>query len=144
MSEQPRPELADVRRYGRRLMTRFVDQAREADRPQFGTMLTEHLGLPADRLPVAEQQWPAYEHVNVQAALDAWLSEADRSHRLIGLSDYRHRGPFGLADLLGRDRAMRHGGPWLFAHADDPRHATGRTGMDSRPAGRRLRVLRRS
>ena len=76
MSEQPGPELADVRRYGSRLMTRFVDQAREADRPQVGTMLTEHLGLPADRLPVAEQQWPAYEHVNVQAALDAWLGGA--------------------------------------------------------------------
>ena len=81
MSEQQAPELADVRRYGRRLMTRFVDQAREADRPQFGTMLTEHLGLPADRLPVAEQQWPAYEHVNVQSALDAWLGEPGREHR---------------------------------------------------------------
>ena len=102
MSEQPGPELADVRRYGRRLMTRFVDQAREADRPQFGTMLTEHLGLPADRLPVAEQQWPAYEHVNVQAALDAWLGEPGREHRLVGVAGYRHRGSMGLADLLGQ------------------------------------------
>jgi hypothetical protein len=104
VSEQPGPELADVRRYGRRLLTRFVDQAREADRPQFGTMLTEHLGLPADRLPVAEQQWPAYEHVNVQAALDAWLGEPGREHRLVGVAGYRHRGSMGLADLLGHWR----------------------------------------
>ena len=102
MSDQSGPELADVRRYGRRLVTRFVDQAREADRPQFGTMLTAHLGVPADRLPVAEQQWPAYEHVNVQAALDAWLEEPGREHRLVGVAGYRHRGSMGLADLLGQ------------------------------------------
>ena len=102
MSEERGPEVADLGRYGRRLVTRFVDQAREADRPQFGAMLTEHLGLPADRLPVAEQQWPAYEHVNVQAALDAWLAEPGRGHRLIGVAGYRHRGSMGLADLLGQ------------------------------------------
>jgi predicted AAA+ superfamily ATPase len=102
MTDSSGPELADVRRYGRRLMTRFVDQAREADRPKFATLLTEHLGLPADRLPVAEQQWPAYEHVNVQAALDAWLGEPGREHRLVGVAGYRHRGSMGLADLLGQ------------------------------------------
>ena len=83
-STQPGPELADVGRYGRRLVSRFVEQAREADRPRFASMLTEHLGLPADQLPVAEQQWPAYEHVNVQAALDAWLAEPGREHRIVG------------------------------------------------------------
>jgi hypothetical protein len=102
MTDQPGPELADVRRYGRRLVTRFVDKAREADRPTLASLLTEHLGVPADRLPVAEQQWPAYEHVNVQAALDAWLAEPGREHRLIGVAGYRHRGSLGLGDLLGQ------------------------------------------
>ena len=131
MSEQPGPELADVRRYGRRLMTRFVDQAREADRPQFATMLTEHLGLPADRLPVAEQQWPAYEHVNVQAALDAWLAEPGREHRLVG----RGRLPAPGLDGAGRPARAAAGGGQVrpaagqrAAHRRSPRGRTARPG----------------
>ncbi len=102
MSDQAGPELADVRRYGRRMVTRFVDKAREAERPTLATLLTTHLGLPADRLPVADQQWPAYEHVNVQAALDAWLAEPGREHEVVGIAGYRHRGSMGLADMLGQ------------------------------------------
>jgi hypothetical protein len=101
MSEQYGPEVADLGRYGRRLVSRFVEKAREAERPRFATMLTEHLGVPADGLPVAEQQWPAYEHVNVQAALDAWLAEPGRTHHVVGVAGLRHHGPIGLADLLG-------------------------------------------
>ena len=82
-------------------MTRFVEQAREAERPRFASMLTEHLGRPADQLPVAEQQWPAYEHVNVQAALDAWLAEPGREHQIIGVAGHRHHGSLGFVDLLG-------------------------------------------
>ncbi len=95
------PELADLGRYGRRLVSRFVEKAREAERPRFATMLTEHLGVPADGLPVAEQQWPSYEHVNVQAALDAWLAEPGREHRIVGVAGHRHHGPLGFVDLLG-------------------------------------------
>ena len=101
MTDPSGPELADVGRYGRRLMTRFVEQAREADRPRFASMLTEHLGRPADQLPVAEQQWPAYEHVNVQAALDAWLAEPGREHQIVGVAGHRHHGPLGFVELLG-------------------------------------------
>ena len=101
MSEERGPEVADLGRYGRRLVSRFVDQAREAERPRFATMLTRHLGVSADGLPVAEQQWPPYEHVNVQAALDAWLAEPGREHRIVGVAGLRHHGPMGIADLLG-------------------------------------------
>ena len=101
MTDPSGAELADLGRYGRRLMTRFVEQAREADRPRFASMLTDHLGRPADQLPVAEQQWPAYEHVNVQAALDAWLAEPGREHQVIGVAGHRHHGSLGFVDLLG-------------------------------------------
>jgi hypothetical protein len=101
MSENQTPEVADLGRYGRRLVSRFVEKAREADRPTLATILTDHLEVPADRLPVAEQQWPSYEHVNIQAALDAWLAEPGREHTIIGIAGYRHRGSHGLADLLG-------------------------------------------
>ena len=125
--DDQRPELSDLGRYGRMLVRGFVSKARAAEQPTFRSIIADHLGVAVDELQVVEEHWPAYEHVNVQAALDAWLSEADRSHRLVGLSDYRHRGPFGLADLLGRDRAMRHGGPW-------PGNVT-RTSLPSGPSG---------
>jgi hypothetical protein len=98
---QGQPEIADLGRYGRRLVSTFVQKAREADRPRFATMLTEHLGRPADKLPVAEQQWPAYEHVNVQAALDAWLAEPGREHQVVGVAGHKYHGPLGFVDLLG-------------------------------------------
>ena len=101
MSDGAAPEVADLGRYGRRLVSRFVEKAREAERPRFATMLTDHLGMPADGLPVAEQQWPSYEHVNVQAALDAWLAEPGRTHHVVGVAGLRHHGPVGIADLLG-------------------------------------------
>jgi ATPase family associated with various cellular activities (AAA) len=128
------PELADLRRFGRRMVNRFVDRAREDERPQFATMLTEHLGLPADQLPVAEQQWPAYEHVNVQAALDAWLLEPGREHRVVGVAGYRHRGSLGLADLLGAlPEEARYG----------PRPGNlSRTALPTGPDGETLECLR--
>jgi hypothetical protein len=107
--DEAAPELADLARYGRMLVRRFVSEARTADQPTCRSLLGEHLEMPPAGLPVVEEHWPAYEHVNVQAALDAWLAEAGRSHRLVGLTGYRHRGPFGLADLLGSGPEQVHG-----------------------------------
>lgn len=104
-------EISDVRRFGRVLIRRFVAQARSAEQPSFRSLVAEHLGVPVDDLPVVEERWPAYEHVNVQAALDTWLAAPGREHRVVGLADYRHRGSFGLADLLGQDGPMRFHGP---------------------------------
>ncbi len=134
MTDGQAPELADVRRYGRRLVTRFVDKAREADKQTLATLLTDHLGVPADRLPVADQQWPAYEHVNVQAALDAWLAEPGREHRLVGIAGYRHRGSVGIADLLGQlPEEARYG----------PRPGNvARTSLPAGPDGETLECLR--
>mgnify|MGYP003693536449 CR=1 FL=1 len=39
-----------------------------------------------------------YDHVNVQAGLDAWLAEPGREHEVAGITGFRHR-TFGLADL---------------------------------------------
>lgn len=106
--EVRRPELADVGRYGRLLVDRFVTQARSAQQPTFRSLIGSHLETAVDDLAVIEESWPAFEHVNVQAALDAWLTVEGRTHRVIGLTDYRHRGGFGLGDLLGED-PNRHG-----------------------------------
>ncbi len=52
---------------------------------------------------MAGRSWPRYDHVNVQAGLDAWLAAPGRGHQLAGLIGFRHR-DFGLADLIQPDR----------------------------------------
>jgi len=125
-------ELADLRRYGRQVVRRFVHQARAADRPTLRLAIETHLGGPAHELPVVEESWPAYEHVNVQAALDAVL--ADRVHELVGITGYRHRGPFGLSDLLGND-------PIQDMHGPRPGNVT-RVALPSGPGGATRDCLR--
>ena len=73
--------------------------------------ITAHLGSGAEYLPVVSGSWPPYDHVNVQVGIDRWLASADGSHRLLGLTGFRHR-MFGLAELCqpGGDQGMRIGG----------------------------------
>jgi hypothetical protein len=101
---QGRPEMADIGRLARRFMTRTVAAAR-AEESSLGRLLADHLGAQAAAMPLARGSWPAYDQVNVQTGLDAWLAEPGRSHHLVGLTHYRHR-DFGLADL------MQPGQPW--------------------------------
>jgi hypothetical protein len=100
--------LSDIAKLARRARRRVVGVARADDRPTFASIITEHLGVPLEGLEVVEESWPSYDLVNVQVGLNAWLDELDataaapvRSHRLVGMSGYRHR-EFGLADLLQR------------------------------------------
>lgn len=104
-------EFADLRRYARLRLRGFVALARSADRPSLRSIIADHLGIPTEELPVVVEQWPAYEHVNVQAAFDSLLAEDGRPHRIVGLSNFRHT-EFGLADLLiGPDYDIRPGNP---------------------------------
>ena len=96
------PELADLRRFGRSVVNRFVASARQVDAPTFRSLVSEHLDTGVDDLPAVSESWPAYEHVNVQAALDAWTAAPGRTQRVVGVAEYRHRGGFGLADLIGQ------------------------------------------
>ena len=72
--------------------------------------MVEHLGQDAQNLPVATGTWPAYDHVNVQTALDVWLARQPGTSRLLGLTGFRHR-VFGLSDLFspGMDTGMAIG-----------------------------------
>jgi hypothetical protein len=93
-----RPELADVGRLARRLVRQVVHIAR-AEEASVRRLLADHLGGQAGTLPVASGSWPRYDHVNVQAGLDAWLAEPGREYELAGLTGFHHR-VFGLADLI--------------------------------------------
>jgi ATPase family associated with various cellular activities (AAA) len=97
--EEPGPELADIGKLARRLVRRATAAARAEDEEPVPRELQRHLGRDVTELPVVGSSWPAYDHVNVQRGLDAWLARDGRRHRLIGLRGYRHR-DFGLPDLL--------------------------------------------
>ena len=97
--DDDRLRVSDVGKLARRTRRRIVGAARADDRPTFPSLLAEHLGTPLHELEVVEESWPAYELVNVQLGLNAWLGAPGRSHRLIGLRNYRHT-EFGLGDLL--------------------------------------------
>ena len=96
--EQLRPELADLGRLVRRGVRGVVGAARAGERPALSRILLEHLGGGA-ALDVVEETWAPYEHVNVQAGLDAWLADPGRAWSLVGVVGYQHR-PFGLGELL--------------------------------------------
>ena len=91
----PRP--ADVGLLLRRGLRSVVKAARADDVPEVARLLLSHLGPDSADVAVVEESWPSYDHVNVQTGLDAWL--AGREHRLVGLTNFRHR-DFGLPDLL--------------------------------------------
>lgn len=127
------PQLADVGRYGRMVVRRAVAKARAAEQPTFRSLIGAHLGVPTADLPIVQETWPAYEHVNVQAALDAVLERPGTEYQLLGVAGHRHHGPFGLADLLGN--------PEYEFHGPRPGNPT-RTTLPSGPGGATRECLR--
>ena len=113
--DELRPELADVGRLARRRLRAMIGAARAEDRPRLSRILAEHLGAGAGGLDVVEESWPGYDHVNVQAGIDAWLAEPGRTWELVGVAAFQGA-MFGLGDLLGGGRSeemhgLRPGNP---------------------------------
>jgi hypothetical protein len=99
-------ELADLGRLSRRGLRTVVSTARKPLEPQpVDEVIAEFLGDDAPGLPVVGEEWPGYDHVNVQAGMDAWLAVDDRAHRLVGLTQYQHRSLHAALDELLDDRA---------------------------------------
>jgi cell division protease FtsH len=105
-----RPELADIGRLGRRALRGVVRAARVDLAPSLTRSLLEHLGPVEPDVAVVEESWQAYDHVNVQAGLDAWLAEPGREHQVVGIAGFQHT-EFGLADLLTPAAASHPYGP---------------------------------
>jgi hypothetical protein len=97
-----RPELADVRRLARRGLRAVVGAARAVEKPRLSQILTDHLGPGIEGYDVVEETWPGYEHVNVQAGMDAWLTDPRRTWDLVGIANFQHV-MFGLGDLFAGD-----------------------------------------
>ena len=94
-----RPELADVARLGRRALRGVLRAARSDLGPSLRGALLDHVGVLAPDVAVVAESWPAYDHVNVQAGLEAWLAGGGRDHEVVGVTGFQHR-EFGLAELL--------------------------------------------
>lgn len=92
------PEFADVGKLLRRGVRAVLGAARAEDRVTLASVLIRHLG---DQVTseVVEEDWPGYQHVNVQAGLDAWFAGGGRRYELVGVVGFQHR-PFGLGELL--------------------------------------------
>ncbi|MCW2635750.1 MAG: ATPase [Blastococcus sp.] len=98
-TEELRPEIADIGRLARRGVRAVVGAARAEERPRLSRILVDHLGAGVAGYDVVEEAWPAYDHVNVQAGLDAWLAGAGRTSELVGVVS-PHGQPPDLAQLL--------------------------------------------
>ncbi len=105
-----RLELADAVRLVRRASRGLVGVARADLVVTLPGLLRGHLGPDAAGLPVVEDSWPSYEHVNVQTALDVWLAAPGVEHDLVGVIGFQHR-QFGLAELLAADGGQDPYGP---------------------------------
>jgi hypothetical protein len=92
-------ELADLGKLARRGVRAVTRAARVGDQVTLASLLAAHLGEAAAGAGVVEETWPGYEHVNVQAGLDAWLAEEGRAGEVVGVLNFRHH-HFGLAELL--------------------------------------------
>ncbi|MDT0164554.1 ATP-binding protein [Actinotalea sp. AC32] len=101
-----RPELADVGRLLRRGVRGVVGAARAGEAPTLTSIVREHLGDGSGELPVVEETWAPYEHVNVQAGLDDWLASTGGAVHVVGVVGFRHQ-RFGLGEILTDQRE-----PW--------------------------------
>ena len=59
---------------------------------------------------VVTESWRPYDHVNVQAGLEAWLAEPGREYEVIGVTAFQNR-EFGLADFLDEAGPVDPWGP---------------------------------
>lgn len=92
-----RAEFADVGRLARRGLKAAVQAARVDERPTLASLIGGHLGGATSEAEVSTQRWARHEGINMQLALDAWLSEPGRTHTSYGVPI----GPdIGLAELV--------------------------------------------
>ena len=130
-----RPELSDLGRYGRMLVRTSSAQARAAELPTFRSLIADHLGAPGRRAGGRRGVLAGVRARQRPGRPRCLARRARTSHRLVGLADYRHRGSFGLADLLGQDRREPR------FHGPRPGNVT-RVSLPSGPAGETRECLR--
>ena len=113
---------AEVAEFGRSFQ-RFLEAVSQFVIPEAGAplkaTLESHLGREADQLPVVADRFEPFEHVNVQAAVDALLE--GRAFELVGLLGDQH-GFMSFADLVqnSQHRGVSVGAVDYVSLADGP------------------------
>jgi cell division protease FtsH len=84
-----------------------------AEEPPLRKRIVAHLGRDPAELPVVSRSISAWERVNLQVALDAYLAESGREHEFVGMSSQRgwHMGLAELAAAAKTQRTVIMGGP---------------------------------
>ena len=84
------------------LLSWLHDVAPRADRDQNPAvaLVAEHLGDRGSAVSVVTRDVPPFEQVNLQVALDAWVSQDGRTVDVHGLALPEQYGPVGLSDLV--------------------------------------------
>jgi cell division protease FtsH len=84
----PDGELAEFGRLFRRFLDEVLAHAASGPESDLLVRLREHLGRDPRGLPVVTESFPAYDHANVQIALDAYLAEPGRGSELVGVAGH--------------------------------------------------------
>jgi hypothetical protein len=103
---------------------RFLDfvNVQGADASPLLTRIADHLGADPRRLTVTVEEFDAFEHPNVQVALNECLARAGRENELIGAAIENKRfGQLGLSDLLSRRGLAEGPADFVNFHLDGDR-----------------------
>ena len=92
------------------------------ERSEVSVLVRDFLGEGALEESVVTKGLPAFEHVNLQTALDAWCSEPGREVAVHGISLPPHHGPVELQQLMMAEgmRHVRLSAPALIDLANGP------------------------
>src|SRR5262245_32558224 len=95
----------DPARFGAAFLA-FMEAVRAAAAPPRSPLLARiqaHLGADPTQLPVIAEEYDAFEHPNVQVALEAYLAGPDRQAELVGVGVNNKRFmQVSLADFLSQ------------------------------------------
>ncbi|HEX4833276.1 MAG TPA: ATP-binding protein [Trebonia sp.] len=88
--------------------SKFIDWAQSVSRQdreanEASVLVRGHLGAAGAELSVVTRDLPPFEHVNLQAALNAWSAQPGRTVEVHGLTVPRHFGGLDLQNLVAGD-----------------------------------------
>lgn len=115
------PEATEFAHSFQRFMEAMSSVASNGAVSPVRSLLDDHLGIDSSTIPVVSDAVPAYDHANVQVALNRFLEVDARTHRLVGLTgSQRHFAAF--SDLLETAHMMgvRVGAPDLVTLPTGP------------------------
>jgi DNA polymerase III delta prime subunit len=102
------PTKAELERFANTFQ-RFMEQmghVAQGDRTSpVRALIDGHVGADTSMVPILTESFPAWDHVNLQVALSAWLAVEGRSHELIGLTG-QQRHYSSLSDMLDASQWM--------------------------------------